>query len=383
MQLMRASVLLLALAADNAAEAPGEAPALPSDHQVRASELANSLATKLAVYNQTDGGGNPDINEDATVIEALIVSRHRIGERDHLEFEAITDVVSAASIKRNHNPAYRSLQSGASGTVRVGAKVGYTRDFDESALGGSVAFANEYAYQSLGFGVHGSWSFNEENTTVTAALQSYLDTVTMIRFDGTEDPEESRDTYTISSSWVQLLSPESLMVLDVGLTQQDGFLAGSFNSVFVSGVEQAEALPDSRTRYAATLRYKHALWESDAAEAGLRYYGDDWGISGITLDLRYFTYFDRKRWLLQPGYRLHIQTEADHYRERWSTAEEFMTSDPDLGDFTGHSVSLHLHLLDAPFYDGLPASWDIGATYATRDNGIDSFWIITGYRIHF
>ena len=68
-----------------------------------------------------------------------------------------------------------------------------------------------------------SRSLFEDNTQVSLSYQAYLDQIRTVRFDGTVDPDESRDTHTAEFTLDQILS---LLELHPLLNRQVGDLSG-------------------------------------------------------------------------------------------------------------------------------------------------------------
>ena len=340
------------------------------------------LQVKFLAYSQSDSGGIEEIDEDASIFESVIIYSNKITERDTLSLRLLTDIVSSASIKREHNAQFRSLQSGASGTVYLNLNAGWQHQHDNWKYKVNLGGGSEYAYTSTNFGIGAVGELNGKNTTLSVNLQSFADTVRMIRFNGVEEADEGRDSFTFEIGLTQILTPKSLLNVTAHHSSQSGFLATQFNSVFVGGIEDYEILPDSRDRDSLTLRYKQALGQDMAYELGLRYYTDDWGIDGQTLDGRFFQYaFDRSV-LLEYQYRYYVQNEADYYQESFSSAQAYQTSDPDLGDFTGHMFGIKSTFKDRVIM-GKKGEWDVGVNYYTKDNGLDMIWIVSGFKISF
>ena len=341
----------------------------------------DELTVKSSFYNQQDGGGNENIDEDASVFETIIFVNKNIDENNDVSVRLLADLFSAASVKREHNPDFRAAQSGASGDFVVGGTLGWKHGFESWDWSSNASISKEYAYLSLGAGTSGSLRFNDNNTTLGLSLQLYKDTLDMIRYNGANEKDEDRNTYTANLSLTQILTPRSLVDLTLSHTEQDGMLATQYSSVFINGDETYEILPDARSRSSVTLRYKHAVGDRDAWEAGVRQYTDDWGINATTLDLRYFKYASQTL-LFEPTYRLHTQNEADYYKPSFTAAEKYQTSDPDLGDFLGHMVGLKTTFIDREFI-WLEGDWDVGGYFYTRDNGLDMIWLTFGYHTKF
>ena len=345
-------------------------------------EPKNNLQVKFLAYNQSDSGGIEEIDEDASIFETVILYSRKIDEKNTFTARLLADVVSSASIKREHNASYRSLQSGASGTAYLNANLGWQHKIDNWTYKINGGFGSEYAYESMNIGLGALGELNDKNTNVSINLQHFSDTVRMIRFNGIEDADEDRDSNTVEIGLTQILTPRSLFNLVLHHSEQEGFLATQFNSVFVSGTEDYEILPDSRSRTSITGRYKHAVGNDAAWEAGLRFYTDDWGIDAETVDLRYFDYILDRSVLMEYQLRFYQQNEADYYQEAFTTAQEYQTSDPDLGDFTGTMFGIKATFKDRHIF-GQEGDWDVGVNVYNRDNGLDMFWLTTGFKISF
>lgn len=362
-----------------AGEAPPEPPQpLPDD-----GSRPGSLTIKVSAYNQQDHGGIEQVDEDASVFEAVILATKQLTDTGTLNVRLLGDVVSAASIERAHNANYRAQQGGASGNYRLGLGAGWSERGErlDWRIGGQ--FASEYAYLSTGGNAGATWNLPGRNTALSADLQVFRDTVTLIRYDGSDQGDESRDTYTLDLGWQQVLTPFDIVALTLTQTEQSGFLATSYNSVFSPLGEASEELPDSRSRSALTLRWRHSLGADSAGEIGARYYRDDWGLSGFTFDLRFSRYFFDRHLLLEPTYRLHVQQGAKYHRETWQDPlPQYRTSDPDLGDFIGHMVGVKAGFLGGSLF-GLKSDWDVSLYGYDRDNGLTAFWIIIGHHLEF
>lgn len=361
-----------------AADAPPDPQPLPVDN-----DRPWDLSIKLSAYNQQDHGGIEEVDEDASVFEAVILARKQVTDTGTLNIRLLGDLVSAASIERAHNADWQAQQGGASGNYRIGLGAGWSELGERVDWRFGLQFATEYAYLSTGGTAGVTWNLPGRNTALSADLQVFLDTVDLIRFNGEEQGSEGRDTYTLDLGWQQVLTPDDLLSMSLSHTEQSGFLATSYNSVFTPTGEFSEELPDSRSRSALTLRWKHSLGIDNAFEVGGRYYTDDWDVSAYTLDLRYSQYLFSRRLLLEPTYRLHLQEGSKYYRESWDDpVPEYRTSDPDLGDFTGHMLGLKTGFLGGTLF-GKRADWDVSVYGYDRDNGLTAFWIILGLRTEF
>lgn len=379
MQLKRLAWVLpmggLLPAADPTAPEP-QPPGDDGDHP-------GSLTVKLSAYSQQDHGGIEQVDEDASVFETVILAQKQMTESGTLNVRLLGDLVSAASIERAHNAEFRAQQGGASGNYRFGFGAGWAERGERLDWRVGAQVALEYAYRSIGGNAGVTWNLPGRNTALSADVQVFLDTVKLIRYDGDDEGTDPRDTYTVELGWQQVLTPTDLISLSLTQTQQTGFLSTSYNSVFSPSGEASEELPDSRSRTAVTGRWRHSLDDVSAAEIGARYYTDSWGLSATTIDLRYSRYFLDRRLLLEPTYRLHLQQAAKYYEESFDDPlPDNRTSDPDLGDFTGHMAGVRAGWLGGHLF-GHPSDWDLSLFGYDRDNGLTAFWVIIGNRTDF
>ncbi|MFT5435099.1 MAG: hypothetical protein ACI9OJ_005816 [Myxococcota bacterium] len=339
------------------------------------------IGIRFGYYQQIDSGGIPQVDEDARVIQGVFIVDAPVTDRDTIHVNGLVDIVSSASITREHNKKYRVLQSGASGVVHGGGGIGYAHRFDELELSVGVTAAFEYAYYSLGSNLGLSVPLFEKTATLTWGISGFYDTVRMIRFNGEDEPDETRWTLGTNLGWSHILTPTTLVALSLSWTSQGGMLAAQFNSVFLGNREAAEVLPGSRHRGSATLRLKQGFAAHHSVEIDGRYYRDTWGVNAATFNTGYSVYLDAAhRLLLNLGYRVHLQDAADDHSEEFASTDtsQFHTQDPDLGAFIGHMATVGFTVADIFAADYGDA--DFEANYYHRDNGLDMFWFAIGYR---
>ncbi|MDX1734084.1 MAG: DUF3570 domain-containing protein [Halioglobus sp.] len=260
----------------------GHATAGPS-----ADELDNIFAFKGLVYRQEDDGGNPEVDEDASVYEGLVLVRHRLNETEAINLRLLGDVISAASYDEAADRA--ETVSGATGynPGRFDIRPGWEYSRSGWSFGTHISYGQEFAYRSFGAGLRLGRSLFEGSTVLGLRLQGFSDKVRMIRFDGTKESDEDRDTIGVEFTVTQTLSPTRVLNASYSYTDQDGFLATSFNAVRVGDEQDFEILPRQREREALGLRFKQALGPH-SVETAYRYYEDDWDINAHTLELTYF-----------------------------------------------------------------------------------------------
>ena len=376
-----AAALLLAQAP--AQEPPPPRPEKLEDLQpkVEANTAKDFVRFAFNFYDQKDKGGNPNLDEDMTVLEPQILVSKALTDRwtGTLKFQA--DIISAASVE--YGKRFPSgTQTGASGDKYVGGDIGaFYAWSDQTILGAGVSLSSEYDYRSVGGYVKWAHDTASRNDTFVARLGVFSDTLDLILFDGTERGTDDRTSISLGLGWTHILGARTLGTLNWDLTTQSGFLSTPYNSVVAAGTEVPEVLPDSRLRNAVHARVRHMLWEDLAIEPGAGVYFDDWGATAFNLELMAFWEVLPGGAILRPWYRFHSQTEVDDFVPTSATfipAER--TQDSDLADFTSHTFGLKLIL---PVLFKNTQEFEIGVDYTMRSDDLDSMSLSAGWQWRF
>lgn len=396
-------------------QAPQKAPEVPAQVEqigAKGGKGHGSVEFQIGYYDNGDSGdGNPFLDEALTVIEPVIVVTYNATDNLTLLGTLSYDFVSSASIDRLSN---YPQQSGASGDNYVGADLGFKYKLSDTLRVGAHASASfEYDYRSFGFGGDVAIDLFEKNTTLTFGLNGFFDQVDLIKFNGAEDGDDDRLTLTFNAGWYQVLSPTVHMSLGLNITHQSGYLATSFNGVVLEnpnspvagridpddfinlnslppGVSiEAEQLPDTRTRNAIFGEVRKYFSTGTSVGIGARFYADTWGIVAGTLELKLSQWIVPKVLRARLRYRFYSQTAADDYEERFYVPSSQRSSDPlqpnqdrtqdsDLGDFTSHTIGLHL-----TWQVGRNVGLTFGGDYILRSDGIDQILGIVGVKFDF
>lgn len=352
---------------------------------------------QLGFYNHSDspGDGNPFLDEALTVIEPVIVYDYNINNRLKLGAILSYDLVSSASIERlNDHP--RSEQSGASGDNYIG--VDFSLLYQKSrnwTIGGHAGYSIEYDYRSIGLGVGATQDLEDADANLSYNIDAYLDSIDIIRFDGTQsEGGDNRTSVSGSVNWYQILSPTSHGTFGLTMAQQNGFLETPYNSVIAEGSaalpedpplhngafgrEQTEELPDSRTRLALFGRVRNSFGRGKAYELGGRLYSDTWGINSVAIEPRYYFSLidDKLDWRLR--YRFYTQTAADDFQEHFTEDVDNLpaerTQDSDLAAFDAHTFGSKWTL-----YSGLDDNYYLSVDYTMRSDGLDYLFAAIGW----
>lgn len=385
-QLIFLTALLAPASSAFAAQETNEArPASPQEAQPRAEANTSKDFVRFSFnfYSQDDGGGNPNLPEDMTVLEPQILIARSLSDRWSLSLKLQADLISAASVEKGKRfPA--GTQTGATGDKYFGVDAGAFYAWgDQVTVGGGVTASTEYDYQSLGAYFKGSYDTLSKNDTFTARLSAYHDTLDLILFDGTEDGSDQRTSLSFGLGWAHVIGPRTTGTLSWDLTTQSGFLSTPYNSVVAAGTEVREVLPDTRFRNSVHARVRHLLFDDFAVEPGAGFYVDDWGAAALNFEISLWWEAVPNLLLVRPSYRFHRQTEVDYFVDpSASSIPEFRTQDSDLADFTSHTVGLKLVFPHFRFL-GDNHELEIGIEYTMRSDNLDSMGTTVGYQWRF
>ena len=349
----------------------------------------SSVEVHIGLFDMPDDGeGNPFLDEDLTVVEGIVVFDHQLNEKLGVSTMLTYDFISSASIDRlSKFPD----QTGASGDYYIGADLGFNYELSERQdlgwhFGGSV----EYDYASIGLG--GSYFVEalDKNSSWTYSLEAFLDSIDVIRFDGTEEGTDDRTSLAATVSHYRVLGPKTHGEFGLTLSTQSGFLETAYNAVVLedpglppnpnlannaNGIEITEELPDSRTRGVLFGQVRRALRPGQSVELGGRLYSDTWGVSSLTFEPRYYRSLSPD-WLLRLRYRYYTQTAADDFAETFplaAGAPDERTQDADLSEYDSNTFGTRLD------WGGAESSWNLSLDYVLRSDGLDQLLFAIGW----
>jgi len=159
-------------------------------------------------------------------------------------------------------------------------------------------------------------------------------------------PSQSRDTYTASFGFSQVINERMDGSIAMDLVYMNGYLGLPFHRVyFNNGKDTIENLPSQRFKFPIGIRLNYFLGDNIILRMYYRFYIDNWGLKSHTASLevpiKITPFFS-----LSPFYRYYVQTAVNYFApyEGHSPQDQYYTSNYALAAFTSHSFGIGLRL---------------------------------------
>jgi hypothetical protein len=151
-------------------------------------------------------------------------------------------------------------------------------------------------------------------------------------------PSSSRNTYTASFSFEQVINSRLQGSVALDMVYQSGYLGLPFHRVyFNNGKDTIENLPSQRLKLPIGLRLNYFLGDNIIIRTYYRFYVDNWGLQSHTVNIevpvKITPFFS-----ISPFYRYYIQTAAKYFAsyEEHSPQDQYFTSNYALAAFSSH-----------------------------------------------
>jgi hypothetical protein len=206
-----------------------------------------------------------------------------------------------------------------------------------TALSVHGGFHLEEVFRSWTLGGAVTRAFADDNAVLTVSLNQVLDWFDRFDIHGNRVNRAFRSSTNGNLGISQLLSPETIVAFNYGLTVQSGELGNTWNAVpLPMRMLGGEVLPRERQRHAFVGRLAQYLPWRGAMHLFYRYYVDDWGLQAHTAELEVLQRLTP--WLYVRGnYRFHWQSGVDFYTEL-AEGPGLRTADSDLAHFTAQTL---------------------------------------------
>lgn len=221
--------------------------------------------------------------------------------------------------------------------------------------------------------------------------------------------DKKRNTYSATISLSQIFSKTTQISIFSDIVYQTGWLANPMQRVYFADkanfyigkassipfytqernkdvfqlADDIERLPSSRLKIPIGMRLNQYISENFVFRSYYRYYFDDWGIQGHTIDVELAIKIGQK-FTLYPNYRFYTQTAADYFApfEQHLSTEKFYTSDFDLSKYNASQVGLGFKYTDiftkSHIWKFGLKSLTIDYNYYSRNTGLKSNIISLG-----
>jgi hypothetical protein len=327
----------------------------------------------------TGGVGSEKLNDFATTLDiqlSKIDSKNRVNSYN---FELGIDTYTSASSDKI-DPS--TISSASSGDQRIYPSLGWSRlnEAKGTTIGANFSVSSEYDYLSIGGGINAFRNSKDKSREVGVKLQTYRDLVTMIYpielRSGRKTGTESRNTYSATFSYSQIVNTRLQVLFLLDLAFQKGFLSLPFNRVvFSDNSVDIENLPSSRMKYPASVRMNYFAGDIFVIRGFYRYYQDDWGLKSNTTELEvavkltpfvsvspFYRYYNQSSVECFAGFAKHLKTES------------FYTSDYDLSKFDSHFVGAGVRVVSPTGVFGISKfnALEIRAGHYSRQTGLVS-----------
>jgi hypothetical protein len=298
----------------------------------------------------TGGVGSEKLTDFATTLDIRLSRADRKRRINSYNFEIGIDTYTSASSDKV-DPS--TISSASSSDQRIYPSLSWSRlnDSKGTTIGANLSASSEYDYLSIGGGVNAFKDSQDKARQVGVRLQTYQDFVTMIYpielRSGRIGGIESRNTYSATFSYSQIVNARLQVLFLLDLAYQKGFLSLPFNRVyFQDGSVDIETLPGKRMKYPASVRVNYFAGDIFIVRGFYRYYHDDWGLTSITAEIEtaikitpfisaspFYRYYTQSAVKYFSGYQQHLETESIY------------TSDYDLSKFDSHFVGSGLRIV--------------------------------------
>ena len=225
---------------------------------------------------------------------------------------------------------------------------------DSTRATAGVSLSKEYDYLHLGVSGGVSRELNNKNTTLSLGLAYSADTIDAV--GNTPVPltdiavakgssSESKDTVDFVLGVTQVLSKNTILQLNYGLTQADGYLNDPYKRI--SRVDSSgtivqnlnESRPGDRLGHNIYGALKHNF-SGNVLSTSARLHSDDFGIDSVTLDAKYNITLGNRR-SIEPHIRYYHQSAADFYAPQLDAdapLPEFASADYRLAEFDAYTI---------------------------------------------
>lgn len=296
----------------------------------------------------TGGIGTEKLSDYSNSFDVKFSKRDWKDRRHTFDLEVGIDHYTSASSDKI-NP--QSISSASSADTRIYPSVSWSMENEKkgTTIGAGLSSSTEYDYQSFGANVSFSQKTKNRTGEFTARLQAYVDNLSYIlpvelrtggggREDENDYPSKSRNSFSGSLSFSQIVNKRLQLMFLLDLVYQNGYLGLPFHRVyFTDNSLHVENLPGTRLKIPIGFRANYFAGDKVILRTFYRYYHDDWGLSAHTAELE--TAIKITPFLsVSPFYRYYKQSAVNYFApyKVHTAADQYYTSNYDLSKFNSN-----------------------------------------------
>jgi hypothetical protein len=307
--------------------------------------------------NYTEAGGRVGVQTQG------FVANQDIGAGMQVGLTAVTDAIAGATPTGLPAPAGSDQVPLAHlSDHRKAWEADLSRQFSRINISAGLSESREHDYISTGWSLNTLTDFNQKNTTLLAGVAGHDDDVETFY-----DPQRiyvKKHSFNAIVGVTQILDPRTTVTLNLTWGRETGYLSDQYKLVdqnveVIPGVffplVFAENRPSEHNTGVAFASVNRAFPEVHGAlEGSYRFYGDTYGVTANTVELRWLQNIG-DRFTLGPDLRYYEQSAARFYYYDVSTTDIVPTTVPNPSG-PAYSSDYRLSSLCTTTY-GLKAAW--------------------------
>ena len=333
-------------------------PAVKDSSQYKSRKLTFEEANLVTSYYQQDGNnsavtggiGSEKLSDYSGAIDLKFLKWDRKDRKHSFDFELGIDHYTSAS---SDMVDLHANSSASSADTRFYPSVNWSMENEKkgTTVGAGLSGSTEFDYRSLGANISFAKKTKNRNGEFAARFQAYLDNLKYILpielrtgngggggDDGNQYPSKSRNSFSTSLSYSQIINKNLQVMFLLDLVYQKGYLGLPFHRVYFNDNSvHEESLPGTRFKLPIGFRANYFAGDRLIIRTFYRYYRDDWGLNAHTFELetpvKVTPFFS-----ITPFYRYYNQVAVDYFGpyQTHTAAEQYYTSNYDLSKFNSN-----------------------------------------------
>lgn len=330
-----------------------------TDSAYKSRKLSFEEANLVSSYYKQDGNhaavtggiGSQKLTDISNSIDIKLSRWDKLNRKHTFDLEVGIDHYTSASSDKI-NP--QTISSASHADTRIYPSLSWSVENQKkgTTIGAGLSFSNEFDYTSMGVNANFSQKTKNRMGEFTVKAQVYLDKVSLIlpaelrtnppggggRDEEEDYPTSSRNSYSGSLSYSQIINQRLQIMFLADLIYQTGYLGLPFHRVyFANSSVHVENLPDKRVKIPLGFRANYFAGDRVIIRSFYRYYHDDWGLTAHTAEIETAIKIN-PFFSVTPFYRYYKQTAVDYFApyQVHTAADTYYTSNYDISAFSSN-----------------------------------------------